>query len=75
MNAGLMCQYVEYIANRLMTQFNYTTKFKDVKNPFPFMDKMALQNQTSFFDKRVSEYSRNDTNVESNEPINFEDEF
>lgn len=60
-NSTLMSEYVEYVANRLMTQFGYTTPFKDSKCRFGFMDKIALQNQTSFFDEVPTEYRRNTT--------------
>ncbi len=56
MNAEMMSQYIEYIANRLVSQFGYTTKWANVECPFGFMDKICLQQQNSFFDVKVSEY-------------------
>lgn len=75
MNADMMIQYVEYVANRLMNQFGYITKFADVKCPFPFMDKIGLQNQTSFFDTRVSDYQRNNTVAKKNAELKFDVDF
>lgn len=75
MNAMLMHQYVEYIAHRLMSQFGYTTKFKDVKCPFAFMDKIALQQQVSFFDGRVSEYRTDETGTKIKKAFNSNADF
>jgi len=76
MNAKLMTQYIEYVAHRLMCQLGYTTPYKDAKNPFGFMDKIVLQNQTSFFDERVTEYRKNKT-VKKEEivKLNFDADF
>ena len=78
MNAEMMSEYIEYIAHRLVSQLGYTSKFKNAKSTFGFMDKIALQTQTQFFDKRVSEYRKKKT-VEKqsieNQVINFEADF
>lgn len=60
MNSNMMSQYIEYVADRLINQLGYKSKFAGVKNPFPFMDRICLTNQTNFFDTRVSEYQRTD---------------
>lgn len=59
MNADMMCQYVEYMAHNLMVRLKYVSPWTSVKNPFPFMNKQALQVQTSFFDKDVADYKKN----------------
>jgi ribonucleoside-diphosphate reductase beta chain len=74
MNSKLMSQYIEFVANRLMVQMGYVTKYSGIKCPFPFMDKIALENQTSFFDKRPTEYQRNRVN-ENSDNINFDTDF
>jgi ribonucleotide reductase beta subunit family protein with ferritin-like domain len=73
MNAEMMSEYIEFVANRLMTQFGYTSPYSAAKCPFGFMNKIALQNQTNFFDRQVSEYKKNTTHIKAD--INFDEEF
>jgi ribonucleotide reductase beta subunit family protein with ferritin-like domain len=75
MNSQMMSNYIEFIADRLMSQIHYKTPWSGVKNPFPFMDKICLQNQTSFFDSRPTEYSKDTAPIAAFEDINFEDDF
>lgn len=55
MNAELMSQYIEYVADRLLQQLGYS-KIWNSKNPFDFMEMCSLTAKTNFFEKRVSEY-------------------
>jgi len=57
MNANLMCQYIEFVADRLLVALG-NEKIYDVTNPFDFMDMISLQGKTNFFEKRVSDYSK-----------------
>ncbi|KAE9395737.1 hypothetical protein BT96DRAFT_977879 [Gymnopus androsaceus JB14] len=57
MNAALMSQYIEFVADRLLTELGQQ-KVYNVQNPFDFMDNISLQGKTNFFERRVSEYSR-----------------
>lgn len=57
MNAKLMCQYIEFVADRLMVSLGFD-KIYNVTNPFDFMDMISLQGKTNFFEKRVSDYQR-----------------
>lgn len=57
MNDELMCQYVEFVADRLMISLGFSKHYK-VSNPFDFMDLISLQGKTNFFEKRVSDYQR-----------------
>lgn len=75
MNSGMMSTYVEFVADRLMSQIGYVTPWSGVANPFPFMDKICLQNQTSFFDQRVTEYSKDTNPIAAFEEINFDADF
>ena len=43
MNADLMCQYIEFVADRLMLQVGYPKIYRTA-NPFPFMENMSLEN-------------------------------
>lgn len=56
MNASKMNQYLEYLTDRLLKQLNCPTVF-NVTCPFDFMNIMSLSGKTSFFERRVSEYS------------------
>jgi ribonucleoside-diphosphate reductase beta chain len=57
MNAELMCQYIEFVADRLLSELGQE-KVWNVENPFPWMDMINLQGKTNFFEKRVGEYQK-----------------
>lgn len=57
MNCKLMCQYIEFVADRLLMSLG-NEKYYGATNPFDFMDMISLQGKTNFFEKRVSDYSR-----------------
>jgi len=57
MNSTLMTEYIEFVADRLLTQLVYPKLFNS-KNPFPFMENSSLQGKTNFFEKRVGEYQK-----------------
>ncbi|KAG1748939.1 ribonucleotide reductase small subunit [Suillus paluster] len=61
MNAKLMCQYIEFVADRLLVSLA-NDKVYDATNPFDFMDMISLQGKTNFFEKRVSDYSKANVN-------------
>ncbi|KIY53485.1 ribonucleotide reductase [Fistulina hepatica ATCC 64428] len=55
MNAELMCQYIEFVADRLLVSLG-NEKVWSSSNPFPFMENISLEGKTNFFEKRVSDY-------------------
>uniref|UniRef100_A0A0N4ZGI2 Ribonucleoside-diphosphate reductase n=1 Tax=Parastrongyloides trichosuri TaxID=131310 RepID=A0A0N4ZGI2_PARTI len=57
MNSRLMCTYIEYVADHLLTELNMPKIYK-VKNPFDFMVNLSIEGKTNFFEKKVSEYQR-----------------
>ena len=57
MNADLMCQYIEFVADRLLVALGNDKIYK-VENPFPFMEMISLTGKTNFFEKRVGEYKK-----------------
>ena len=57
MNADLMCQYIEFVADRLLGALEQP-KVYNVENPFPWMDMISLQGKTTFFEKRVGDYQK-----------------
>lgn len=57
MNSDLMCQYIEFVADRLLNELN-CPRIYNSKNPFDFMEMISLQGKTNFFEKRVAEYQK-----------------
>jgi len=57
MNALLMQDYIDFVADRLMVAFN-CDKIYNTKNPFDWMELISLQGKTNFFEKRVGEYQK-----------------
>jgi ribonucleoside-diphosphate reductase beta chain len=57
MNAELMCQYIEFVADRLLVSLG-CQKVYNASNPFDFMELISLQGKTNFFEKRVAEYQK-----------------
>jgi len=68
MNADLMEQYLEFVTDRLLDSLNIEKKF-NTENPFDFMQNIALQGKTNFFEKRVAEYQKAGVNNETEEDI------
>jgi ribonucleoside-diphosphate reductase beta chain len=64
MNATLMCNYIEFVADRLIYSLGYN-KIYNQSNPFNFMELQSLTGKTNFFEKRVSDYSLAGVSVES----------
>ncbi len=57
MNADLMCQYIEFVADRLLFEL-IGEKVYGATNPFDFMEMISLQGKTNFFEKRVGDYQK-----------------
>jgi ribonucleoside-diphosphate reductase beta chain len=64
MNSDLMSQYLEFVTDRLLVSLN-CSKVYNVENPFDFMQNIALQGKTNFFEKRVAEYQKAGVNNSS----------
>ena len=56
MNNKLMIQYIECIADRLLLMFGLEKVYHS-ENPFDWMELIAVQGKTNFFEKRVGEYA------------------
>ena len=56
MNAKLMSEYIEFVADRLLVQLGCNKHYKTV-NPFDFMEMISMEGKTNFFEKRVGDYS------------------
>ena len=57
MNATLMQQYIEFVADRWLAELGYA-KVYNATNPFDFMEMISLQGKTNFFEKRVGDYQK-----------------
>ncbi len=57
MNAGLMSEYIEFVADRLLVSLG-CAKAYGTANPFPFMEMISIQGKTNFFEKRVGDYQK-----------------
>lgn len=57
MNAGLMQQYIEFVADRLLVALGCAKHYM-VSNPFEWMEMISLQGKTNFFEKRVGDYQK-----------------
>jgi ribonucleoside-diphosphate reductase beta chain len=77
MNAHLMCQYIEFVADRLLLSLGCAKHF-NVTNPFDFMELISLQGKTNFFEKRVAEYQKSGV-MNSGKPegnvLTFDEDF
>ena len=57
MNAQLMRQYIEFVADRLLQEL-IGKKIYNVTNPFDFMEMISLRGKTNFFERRVGDYQK-----------------
>ena len=77
MNADLMQQYIEFVADRLLVELG-NEKVYNTTNPFDFMDMISLQGKTNFFEKRVGEYQKSGVmnhGSEESKSFNLEADF
>ena len=76
MNSDLMCQYIEFCADRLLLALG-CDKYYNASNPFDFMEMISLQGKTNFFEKRVAEYQKSGVmnNKEENNVFNLDEDF
>jgi ribonucleoside-diphosphate reductase subunit M2 len=70
MNAKMMSQYIEFVADRLAVQLGLN-KLYNTANPFDFMELISLEGKANFFEKKVSEYSRP---MDNGDAIRLDDE-
>lgn len=57
MNAKLMQQYIEFVADRWLQELGCDKMF-GTANPFDFMEMISLEGKTNFFEKRVGDYQK-----------------
>ena len=50
MNSKLMCQYIEFVADRLILQLGYDKVYNST-NPFDFMELISIESKVNFFER------------------------
>lgn len=68
MNAALMRQYIEFVADRLLASLGNSKVF-NVENPFPWMDMISIQGKTNFFEKRVGDYQKSGVMTQKDQQV------
>jgi ribonucleoside-diphosphate reductase subunit M2 len=68
MNGDLMCQYIEFCADRLLAALGCPKHYNAV-NPFEWMEMISLQGKTNFFEKRVGEYAKSGVGVAQEDQV------
>lgn len=56
-NAKMMRQYIEFIADRLLRELGIPNHYNST-NPFDWMELISLEGKTNFFEKKVAEYQK-----------------
>lgn len=75
MNSKLMCQYIEFVADRLCLQLGYD-KIYNSTNPFDFMELISIESKVNFFERTNSEYALANKSIDKNIDIfEFNTEF
>jgi ribonucleoside-diphosphate reductase beta chain len=74
MNSDLMKQYLEFVTDRLLESLGYEREF-NTKCPFDFMENIALEGKTNFFEKRVGEYQKAGVMNKSDDAFSFSEDF
>lgn len=74
MNADLMSQYIEFVADRLLVELG-NDKVYNVSNPFDFMEMISLQGKTNFFEKRVGEYQKAGVMSKEKQTFSLDEDF
>jgi ribonucleotide reductase beta subunit family protein with ferritin-like domain len=59
MNSDLMCNYIEFIADRLLINLGYS-KIYNSRNPFTFMENINIELKNNFFENRTTSYQKLD---------------
>ena len=74
MNANLMSQYIEFVADHLLIELGLEKHYK-TENPFDFMDMISVTGKTNFFERRVSEYQKPGVKQKKKDDDNKEEKF
>lgn len=74
MNDNLMSKYIEFVADRLVSQFGYN-KIYNTQNPFDWMELISISSKTNFFEKKVAEYKKAGIGIKNTDDFQENDNF
>lgn len=74
MNANKMCEYIEFVADHLLTSLGYATHY-GTANPFTWMEMISMQGKTNFFERRVGEYQKAGVTSNSDTKFSMDEDF
>lgn len=74
MNTTNMTQYVQFIADRLLKEYGCDPTY-GVGNPYVWMNNQSMSGKTNFFEKKVSEYSKNVNSSSDSMQFNISADF
>ena len=74
MNSDLMKQYLEFVTDRLLVDLGCSKVF-NVTCPFDFMENIALQGKTNFFEKKVGDYQKSGILNKNTDTFAFGEDF
>ena len=74
MNASKMCEYIEFVADHLLTSLGYATHY-GTANPFTWMEMISMQGKTNFFERRVGEYQKAGVTSSSDAKFSMDEDF
>jgi ribonucleoside-diphosphate reductase beta chain len=74
MNSDLMKQYLEFVADRLLVDLG-CSKVYNSACPFDFMENIALQGKTNFFEKRNGDYQKSGIMNKNSDTFEMDDDF
>ena len=74
MNSKLMCDYIEFVADRLLVALGCAKIYNNI-NPFDFMELISLQGKSNFFEKRVGEYQKSGVKENASKVFSMDEDF
>ena len=74
MNSKLMCDYIEFVADRLLVALGCSKIYNNI-NPFDFMELISLQGKTNFFENRVGEYQKSGVKENASKAFSMDEDF
>jgi len=57
MDSNSLCEYVKFVADRLLFQLGYKPLYNVKNNPLQFMETQSMRVSTNFFEAKVHEYA------------------
>ena len=80
LNCKTMCSYIEFVANKILTDLGYDKLYNVKECPFPFMELISFagrNNKVNFFEKRNSNYQKSgvSSKIEKEDTLDFDMDF